>query len=38
MDDVFLNLLKVKHREWNIFISGAAVGMSLISMAENKFW
>ena len=35
---VFLNLLKVKHREWNIFISGAAVGMSLISMAENKFW
>lgn len=35
---LFLNFLKVKHREWNLFISGAAVGMSLISMAENKFW
>ncbi|MEO0571649.1 MAG: HupE/UreJ family protein [Bacteroidota bacterium] len=35
---LFLNLLKVKHREWNLFISGAAAGMSLISMLENSFW
>lgn len=35
---VVLNLLKVKHREWNLFISGAAAGMSLISMLENTFW
>ncbi len=35
---LFLNVLKVKHREWTIFISGAAAGMSLISMLENKFW
>lgn len=35
---IFLNLIKVKHREWNIFISGAAAGMSLISMLENGFW
>jgi len=35
---LFLNLLKVKHREWNIFISGAAAGMSLLSMLENPFW
>ncbi|MEM9894952.1 MAG: HupE/UreJ family protein [Bacteroidota bacterium] len=35
---VLLNLVKVKHREWNLFISGAAAGMSLISMFENKFW
>jgi len=35
---LFLNVFKVKHREWNLFISGAAAGMSLISMLENKFW
>ncbi|WP_435578200.1 HupE/UreJ family protein [Gilvibacter sp.] len=35
---VFLNLINVKHREWNVFISGAAAGMALISMFENKFW
>lgn len=35
---LFLNLIGVKHREWNLFISGAAAGMSLISMLENKFW
>ena len=34
----FLNIVGVKHREWNIFISGAAAGMSIISMLENKFW
>ncbi|MEL7006135.1 MAG: HupE/UreJ family protein [Bacteroidota bacterium] len=35
---LFLNFIKVKHREWNVFISGAAAGMSLISMLDNKFW
>ncbi|NAS13026.1 HupE/UreJ family protein [Poritiphilus flavus] len=35
---LFLHVLKVKHREWNLFISGAAAGMSLISMLENSFW
>ena len=30
--------LGVKHREWNLFISGAAAGMSLIFMLENKIW
>ena len=34
----FLNVIGVRHREWNVFISGAAAGMSLISMLENKFW
>ena len=33
-----LNVIGVKHREWNLFISGAAAGMSLLSMLENKFW
>ena len=32
---VFLHLLKVKHREWNLFVSGAAAGMSLLSILEN---
>ncbi|MEM7381034.1 MAG: HupE/UreJ family protein [Bacteroidota bacterium] len=35
---LFLHILKVKHREWNLFVSGAAAGMSLISMMENSFW
>jgi len=35
---LFLNVIGVKHREWNLFISGAAAGMSLISMIDNKFW
>ena len=35
---LFLNVIGVKHREWNVFVSGAAAGMSLISMMENKFW
>ena len=33
-----LNIIGVKHREWNLFISGAAAGISLISMLEYKFW
>lgn len=32
---LFLHILRVKHREWNLFISGAAAGMSLMSMIEN---
>lgn len=35
---LFLNVIKVKPRDWTVFISGAAAGISLISMLENKFW
>ena len=35
---LFLNVLRAKHRDWNVFISGAAAGLALISMLENKFW
>ena len=35
---LILNILKVNHREWNLFISGAAAGLSLLSMAENLPW
>lgn len=31
---IFLNLLGVKQREWNIFISGAAFGISILSIIE----
>ena len=33
-----LDKLKVKHRDWNVFISGAAVGISLTFIFENKIW
>ena len=35
---LFVSKIGVKHREWNVFISGAAAGMSLISILENKIW
>ncbi|MEM6708087.1 MAG: HupE/UreJ family protein [Pseudomonadota bacterium] len=35
---VFQNLVGVKHREWNLFVSGAAFGTSLMLMAQAKFW
>ncbi|MEM9932742.1 MAG: HupE/UreJ family protein [Bacteroidota bacterium] len=35
---VIVDKLGVKHREWNLFISGAAAGMSLIFILENKIW
>lgn len=31
---IFLNVIKVKHYKWNLFISGAAFGISLISILE----
>lgn len=35
---VFLNLFKVKHRDWNLFVSGGAAGVAILLMFENKFW
>ena len=32
-----LNILKLRHRDWNLFISGAAVGIALLSMIEIIF-
>lgn len=31
-------LLNVRHRDWTLFISGAAAGISLILLSETKFW
>lgn len=35
---LFLAKLAIKQRDWNVFISGAAAGISLIFMLENKPW
>jgi hypothetical protein len=35
---LFMNILKVKQREWVIFISGAAAGISFILLMDAKFW
>ncbi|MEM9422134.1 MAG: HupE/UreJ family protein [Pseudomonadota bacterium] len=35
---IFLNIIGVKHRDWNVFVSGAAAGIAVLLMAENKFW
>ena len=34
---VFVNIIKVKHYKWNIFISGAAFGTSILSILEMIF-
>ena len=34
---IFLNIIKIKHLKWNLFISGAAFGISLISIMEIIF-
>ncbi len=33
-----MRVFKVQQRDWNLFVSGAAAGMSLMLMAETKFW
>ncbi len=35
---LLIDKLKVKDRDWNVFISGAAAGMSLMIILENKIW
>ena len=35
---LFLNVIRVRYRDWNVFVSGAAAGMSLMLMIENRFW
>ena len=33
-----LNVIKIKYRDWNVFISGAAAGIAILLMFETKFW
>jgi hypothetical protein len=35
---ITVNLLKIRHDFWRIYISGAAFGIALILLIENKFW
>lgn len=35
---ITVNLFKVKHDFWRIFVSGAAFGVALILLIENRIW
>ena len=35
---VFATLLRMQHRDWTLFVSGAAAGISVIFIIENKIW
>lgn len=35
---ICLNIFGVRHRDWNLFVSGAAAGLSLNLMFETRFW
>jgi hypothetical protein len=35
---LFMNVIGVKHREWNLFVSGAAAGLAINLMVETRFW
>lgn len=35
---VAFNILKIKQRDWTLFVSGAAAGVSLILMMEADIW
>jgi hypothetical protein len=35
---LFLNVFRMSHRDWSIFISGSAFGLSLLLMYETIFW
>ena len=35
---IAMTLFKLNHKNWNIFISGAAFGIALILIIENKIW
>jgi hypothetical protein len=38
MSSLIVQIMHVKQRSWNLFVSGAAAGISLILMIEAKFW
>ncbi|MEO1043555.1 MAG: HupE/UreJ family protein [Pseudomonadota bacterium] len=35
---LFLNVIGIKHRYWNVAVSGIAAVISVFLMIENKFW
>ena len=32
------NLVGIRHRDWSLFVSGAAAGISVLLIVENRFW
>ena len=35
---LIVNVIGVKHRDWNLFVSGAAAGISLVLMNDTWPW
>lgn len=35
---IFLDIRKIIHRDWILFVSGAAAGVAMILMINTKFW
>ncbi len=35
---LIVNVCKAPHREWNLFISGAAAGVAIMLLLDAKFW
>ncbi len=35
---IAMNILKMKQRSWNLFVSGIAAGIAMVLMMETKFW
>jgi len=33
-----IKVLRFEHRDWTLFVSGAAAGLSLLLMTQTKFW
>lgn len=33
-----MNIFKMNHKNWRLFLSGAAAGIAIILIIENKFW
>ena len=38
VSSLVVKFAQVKHRDWNLFISGAAAGISLVLMNDTAFW
>ncbi len=35
---ITMDLLNIKQRDWSVFISGAAAGLSILMLSETAFW
>lgn len=35
---IVLNVFRIQQKDWKVFLSGAAAGIAVLLMIENKFW